>query len=350
MSPSPAHSKPPPPQLFLLMNPLPDPPDKNNHMISPQIYEERPGFFNQAISQTKATTLILEKKIGQHDLPNNLTTLLTRLCKKIESLKEKQKETEKMINHHNRNSKNPSPITQEPSPLEQNRFKKISIVIHTKFGATNPFKDKTTRELYNKVNKALMEVNAKQDNNPVQIKAIIKYPSGDVQIFTKTKAEARWLLDNRATWTHLADPVFVMSPTSYPVIVHSCPTFLDFDDEICMKAFLKQNEIAKDKFLCIQWLGHPKEEEKSHGMAVIQLTDKTTAKQLLQGGLIFDGTFMQILPYTPGPHRCFNFPKKGHKVYQCKDNPTCIKCGEATHPRLQGLNLHTIYQEMCMVH
>ncbi|MBW0528314.1 hypothetical protein O181_068029 [Austropuccinia psidii MF-1] len=125
----------------------------------------------------------------------------------------------------------PATIVQPPSTTEQNKFKKFSIVIRTKFVATKPFAGKTTQEAYNKVNKALMEVNVKQDKNPIQIKAIIKYPSGDVRLFTQTKAEAKWLLENRATWTHLADPVFVMPPTSYPVIVHSCPTFLDFEDE-----------------------------------------------------------------------------------------------------------------------
>ncbi|MBW0468735.1 hypothetical protein O181_008450 [Austropuccinia psidii MF-1] len=37
MSPSPACSKPPPSQLASLMNPPPHPPDKDNHMIVPEI-------------------------------------------------------------------------------------------------------------------------------------------------------------------------------------------------------------------------------------------------------------------------------------------------------------------------
>ncbi|MBW0468751.1 hypothetical protein O181_008466 [Austropuccinia psidii MF-1] len=354
MSPSPARSKPPPPHLSLLMNPLPEPPDENDHMISPQIYKDEPGFFNPANSQTDSIALILEKinelekKISQPSLPNDLTTLLSRLCKNIESLTEKQKETDKMIKlmlnrldtlenrptntqtivstntRPNRSTNNgplsyadaiitgtqkamhplpkkPSFPTQDLPQSEQNKFKKFSIVIRTKFGATKPFKGITTQESYNRVNKALMEVNAKQDNNP--------------------------LLDNRATWTHLADPVFVTSPTTYPVIVHSCPTFLDFDDEICIKALLQQNEIPRDRVSRIRWLGHPKEEEKSHGSVVIQLTDKITAQQLLRGGLVFDGTFMRTMPYTSGPLQCFNCLKTGHQAYQCKKNPTCIKCG-----------------------
>ncbi|MBW0537995.1 hypothetical protein O181_077710, partial [Austropuccinia psidii MF-1] len=88
MCPRSAHSKPPPPKLPLLMNPLPDPPEKSYHIISPQISKEKPCFLNPGNSQTKATTLILKKinklgkKISQGGLPTELTKLLNRLCKK----------------------------------------------------------------------------------------------------------------------------------------------------------------------------------------------------------------------------------------------------------------------------
>ncbi|MBW0492182.1 hypothetical protein O181_031897 [Austropuccinia psidii MF-1] len=200
MSPSPACSKPPPPRLSLLMNPLPDPPDKHNHMISPQIYKEKPGFFNQASSQTDATTLILKKvntlenKLSQRSLPLELITLLNKLCEKVESLTGRQKETDKAIkimlsrldNLEKRptgtnaidvsktpqlgNRTNTAPLSYEEAIitkpprsthqlpkkptfippnlplLEQNKFKKFSIVIQTKFGTTKPFKGKLTQE------------------------------------------------------------------------------------------------------------------------------------------------------------------------------------------------------------
>ncbi|MBW0468339.1 hypothetical protein O181_008054 [Austropuccinia psidii MF-1] len=103
MSPSPACSKPPPPQLSLLMNTLPDPPEENDHMISPQIYKDKPGFSNSTNPQTEFTTLILnkinklEKKVSQQSLSIKLTTLLNKICAKIKSLLEKHKETDKAI-------------------------------------------------------------------------------------------------------------------------------------------------------------------------------------------------------------------------------------------------------------
>ncbi|MBW0528318.1 hypothetical protein O181_068033 [Austropuccinia psidii MF-1] len=89
MSPSPAHSKPPPSQLSLLMNPLSDPPDENNHMFSPQIYEDEAGFFNSANNQMDATNMILnkindlEKQLTQRNLPSDLKRLLNQICEKL---------------------------------------------------------------------------------------------------------------------------------------------------------------------------------------------------------------------------------------------------------------------------
>ncbi|MBW0479972.1 hypothetical protein O181_019687 [Austropuccinia psidii MF-1] len=32
-----------------------------------------------------------------------------------------------------------------------------------------------------------------------------------------------------------------------------------------------------------------------------------------------------------GPPQCFNFLKTGHQAFQCKENPTCTKCGGTHH-------------------
>ncbi|MBW0510275.1 hypothetical protein O181_049990 [Austropuccinia psidii MF-1] len=46
--------------------------------------------------------------------------------------------------------KKPTPTTQSLTRSEQNKFKKFSIVIRTKFGATKLFEGKTTQESYKK--------------------------------------------------------------------------------------------------------------------------------------------------------------------------------------------------------
>ncbi|MBW0486188.1 hypothetical protein O181_025903, partial [Austropuccinia psidii MF-1] len=178
-----------------------------------------------------------------------------------------------------------------------------------------------------------MEINANYDNTPIRIRAFTRYPSGNIKLYTKSRAEARWLLENRARWTHRADPLFVTSPPTFPIIIHSCPTYVDIDDEICRNSLLQQNDIKSEQVDRIRWLGHPKEEEKSHGSLVIYFTDKALAYQILRGGLIFDGNFMRTMTYTQGPPQCFNCLKTGHMAFQCKENPTCSNCGGSHLPQ-----------------
>ncbi|MBW0551726.1 hypothetical protein O181_091441 [Austropuccinia psidii MF-1] len=155
------------------MNPFPDPPDENDHMISPQIYKDKPDFFNSTNIQTDVKNIILnkinnlEKQLTQRSLPSDLKRLLNRICEKVESLAEKQNEMGKMIKtmlnrldclkSHPANKKQelhislnsiektnttplsfaevvsamntprqnkPTTMAQPPIPTEQNRFKK----------------------------------------------------------------------------------------------------------------------------------------------------------------------------------------------------------------------------------
>ncbi|MBW0528702.1 hypothetical protein O181_068417 [Austropuccinia psidii MF-1] len=95
----------------------------------------------------------------------------------------------------------PPEICQQPTQ-ETNKFKKFHIVIRTKFWAPKPFEQTSPQEACNKINKALMDVNANCDKTPVRIKDFTCYPSGDIKLYTKSRMEAQWLLENRATWTH----------------------------------------------------------------------------------------------------------------------------------------------------
>ncbi|MBW0486189.1 hypothetical protein O181_025904 [Austropuccinia psidii MF-1] len=181
MSPSPARSKPPHTPLESLMNPAPDPPDDNDHMIIPEIYKSEPGFLTQANILTIILQKIesLERRETNLTLPAAITTLITRLNEKIERLEKRQTKMDKIIDdllnkveniassqqktnnilstpsHNNPNlethplsfaaiaaktppttrpilPKRPPPEMCLTQPQEHNKFKKYHIVIRTK--------------------------------------------------------------------------------------------------------------------------------------------------------------------------------------------------------------------------
>ncbi|MBW0569972.1 hypothetical protein O181_109687 [Austropuccinia psidii MF-1] len=39
------------------------------------------------------------------------------------------------------------------------------------------------------------------------------------------------------------------------------------------------------------------------------------------------------MAYTPSPSQCFHCLKTGHQAFQCKENPTCSKCGGTHSPQ-----------------
>ncbi|MBW0564646.1 hypothetical protein O181_104361 [Austropuccinia psidii MF-1] len=88
------------------MNPTPDPPDKDNHMIIPKIYERDPGCLTQTqnYNQLNILTTIcqkienLEKIEANVTLPTGLTTLITQISNRIDELTEKQLKMDKIIN------------------------------------------------------------------------------------------------------------------------------------------------------------------------------------------------------------------------------------------------------------
>ncbi|MBW0546205.1 hypothetical protein O181_085920 [Austropuccinia psidii MF-1] len=106
MSPSPARSKPPPSQLALLMNPTPDPPNTDAHMIIPDIYESKPGLLTQTQYNNQQRILaiilqkikILEKRETNMNLPTAIMTLIIHLNNRIDKLAEKKSKMDKVIN------------------------------------------------------------------------------------------------------------------------------------------------------------------------------------------------------------------------------------------------------------
>ncbi|MBW0567085.1 hypothetical protein O181_106800 [Austropuccinia psidii MF-1] len=292
------------------MNPAPDPPDDNDHMIIPEIYESEPSFLTQANNkdQSNILTIILQKienlerRETNLTLPTAISTLITRLNDKIEKLEKRQTKMDKIIddllNKVEINTKSQQRTNDIQPKLQRQQDRYYPNVHHLKCAKPNlknttnsksitlssapkPFEKTSPQAPCNTINKALMEINANHDNTLIRIRAFTHYPSGDIKLYTRSRAEACWLLENKARWTHQADPLFVMSPPTFPVIIHSCPTYVDVDDEICRNSILQQNEIKKEQVDRIRWLGHPKEEEKSHGSLVIYFTDKNLAHQIL---------------------------------------------------------------------
>lgn len=78
-------------------------------------------------------------------------------------------------------------------------------------------------EIINRINQALAGLEVMVAGRKLEVKGAAILPSGSIKLFTTTRAEAEWLLENRIVWSTVADPEFVTSPAVFPVVIDSVP-------------------------------------------------------------------------------------------------------------------------------
>ncbi|KAA1073022.1 hypothetical protein PGT21_050028 [Puccinia graminis f. sp. tritici] len=219
------------------------------------------------------------------------------------------------------------PLPSIPPNSYINRFKRGHTIIRSRPGTEKPFLNLSPMQIVTNVNQALSSINAKIDNSPVQVQAVTRFPSGDVKFITKNRTMARWLLEHKHTWTHLADPNFKTPMATFTVMIHSVPVEFDTKNDNHLETLCTQNDIPPDMIDNMRWLGQPQKNGKTHGTLLINVKDKQLARDIERGCLIIDGIPLKAAKYTPGPPQCFNCLEFGHPAYFCKTPPFCAKCG-----------------------
>ncbi|MBW0492959.1 hypothetical protein O181_032674 [Austropuccinia psidii MF-1] len=106
------------------------------------------------------------------------------------------------------------PLRPPPNKLI-NFLKQGNILIRVKDEGEKTFQNVGAEQIAKKAEEALEKIQASVNGEKITIK------SGDIQFFTKNKAQASWILENRHTWTHFSDPLFITSQAPFPVLL--CP-------------------------------------------------------------------------------------------------------------------------------
>ncbi|MBW0514366.1 hypothetical protein O181_054081 [Austropuccinia psidii MF-1] len=364
MSPSPARGNKEPP-------PLPKGSDASNLAYLPvedmMMCEEYSINANEPDEGTKALFNMIkninnrldtiEKNNTKKPATNNIISppsqqdVINRLIAANEELMSEVQRLKKIIASHIPSAANPNPrpptfaekLTQSartqptptriPHPLPAppnkviNMFKRGNILIRTKREGEKPFQKDNAEKIAGKVIKALKSLDVRVNGEEIEIKSVIRYESGDVRFYTKDRAQARWLLENRHQWTHLADPLFITSQALFPVLIHSVPTQFDITDESLVEDFCQENDIPMETIKKLKWVGDPCNEEKAHGSLIAYFSNKEIANDIIRGHLAYKRSHLQTANFQPGPIQCFNCLKVGHIAGNCKNRPMCIRCG-----------------------
>ncbi|KAA1096785.1 hypothetical protein PGT21_028553 [Puccinia graminis f. sp. tritici] len=212
-----------------------------------------------------------------------------------------------------------------PLNAQINEFKKSSLVIRTPPGFV-ALDSATTTDITTKINKILISIDAKIDSHQIEIDGIARLPSKDLKIYTSSRSNARWLLNNKHKWTDLLCTELKTFPNRYPVILHAIPTNFNPTDTSHLQELGTQNRIDPNLIQSARWLGNPIEKGKKNGSLVLQLLDKDIALKIERSGLFLQNELYQGAHYERSIPQCFNCWKLGHTSQWCKNSPLCHKC------------------------
>lgn len=226
--------------------------------------------------------------------------------------------------------------TQAPQPPPSNHvinaFRPSQVVIRVQEGK-KPFENIKAGEIVKRVNEALTQLNVMIGNKKVEVKGAANLPSGSIKLFTSTRAEATWLLENRHTWSTLADPNMITTPAIFPVIVDSVPMEFFNDDDGIVEVLTTQNPIPLDKIHSVRWLSKPHEKQTS-GSIILNLLDKELTNVMMRGSVYFEGYSLRVRMYKRSRVQCFRCQEPGHISMQCKNDLLCKLCGANHDSRL----------------
>lgn len=176
---------------------------------------------------------------------------------------------------------------------------------------------------------ALEKVKAMVDNQHITVKAAHFLPSGDIKFYTATRKMARWLLENRVTWSQLADPELITQPTKYPVLLHAVPANAGVNSGIFQARLLDQNSLPSGSILDTRWLRDPKDTLKPHGTVVMNLSEKHLMLRIERSGVFHESQLLRATHYEKSLVQCFKCLELGHVAKRCRNpTPTCVICSD----------------------
>ncbi|MBW0496047.1 hypothetical protein O181_035762 [Austropuccinia psidii MF-1] len=328
----------------------------NNRLDTMEKNNTKKNTTNNTISPPSQQDVINRLIAANKELRSEVQRLKQIIASHIPSTADPNPKPPTFAEKLTQNTRSHSAPTRTPHPLpappnkEINMFKQGNILIRTKREGEKPFQKDTAETIAGKVIKALKSLNARVNGEEIEIRSVIRYESGDVRFYTKDGAQARWLLENRHQWTHLADPFFITSQALFPVVIHSVPTRFDIADELLVEEFCQENNIPMETLKKLRWVGDPCNEEKAHGSLIAYFSDKEIANDIIRGHLVYKRSHLQTVSFQPGPLQCFDCLKVGHIAGNCKNRPMCIRCGHQHNIRESKEELEDRHGIRCMNH
>ena len=188
----------------------------------------------------------------------------------------------------------------------------------------------------------------RSSKNPVlsniDVAAVRKLRSGDLDLYTHTVAEKERLVDNSDDWLarlERGQQVRILD-SQYAVLVHGVPAEFFPKSRVVAEAIdevVRSNPttLTQNEILYLGWVkGHERIGQKTRSSMVIAFSDACTANKIIQEGLFLRSERMRTELYDPGCRvvQCAKCLQFGHVMAMCSSAVCCPFCN-LTHSRKQ---------------
>ena len=176
-----------------------------------------------------------------------------------------------------------------------------------------------------------------------QVAAIQAFPSGDIQVVTKTKSAKKALIKDNG-WMKVLAPNARTLKTTYSVLIHrfSLKAFNIENYEQTQKAITDQNQTYFPSLRIEKLILAPRTrcgikegQGKAHGSVIIEVPCRKMADKLIKHGIVFDSEVLYEELYCRKAEltMCFNCNGFCHVLHACNQKPKCSHCSKEHNTR-----------------
>lgn len=180
---------------------------------------------------------------------------------------------------------------------------------------------------------AVKKITVSRDSTePIRVRAVHRYPSNDLGLYTGTAAEAETLKARAQEWVPFFSKDLNLKPDFFPIVVHVISTSFNPQNPDHLSDLAAANYPLLQDVASVKWLNQKAVEEgKAFSSILITLKDKSTAETAVKNSIWHGFRLRRTEHAHRPPPRCMNCSKLGHTATRCPSDPLCPYCALKHH-------------------
>lgn len=173
---------------------------------------------------------------------------------------------------------------------------------------------------------------SRESTEPIRVRAVHRYPSNNLGIYTGTAAEAEVLKARAQEWLPVFSKDLTIKPDFFPIVVHGISTSFNPQNPDHLSELAAANYPMLQDVVSVKWLNQKAVGEgKAFSSILITLKDKAIAETAVKNSIWHGFRLRRTEHARRPPPRCMNCCKLGHTAARCPNDPLFPYCALKHH-------------------